>query len=381
MHSVERAWPVTSTSPDDGVGPRGNAHLLDGVTGADHRVAILLEDKGLRILPADPRAATPQCPLLWPWDKVYRPASAGEDPVFAMLDAQDARLTPDLADHAHAILARASGDERRSGRQVFGLARRPGAALAIGVTGLALVLALIALAPLSGIAAHLLPADTGAASSDQMIETLAARHRRCDGTAGAIALNGLAGRLAGAAEIAAPQLTVLDWNVVNAFALPGGRVVLTSGLIQESHDGPEIAAVLAHEISHVVHRDPMTGWIRREGVSLVLALLFGQEAAGSVVSATTGALLNARYTRDQEDRADHTALELMRENGISAQGGQAFFQRLQAHELGGTLGSLLTLIETHPGSADRAALFGDAETGTKPGLDDGQFEAVKRMCL
>lgn len=371
---------MTSTSPDNRAGPVGNALLLDGVTGADHRVAILVEETGLRILPADALAAAPQCPLLWPWSKVYRPASAGEDMVFAMLDAQDARLTPDLPAHARTILSRASGDERRSGRQVLGLARRPSAALAIGATVAVLALALVALAPLSGVAAHLLPADTGAASSDQAIEQLAASHPRCDGTEGLAALDALSRRLAGAAGIPTPQLTVIDWDVVNAFALPGGRVVLTSGLIEASRDGSEIAAVLAHEISHVVHRDPMTGWIRREGVSLLLALLFGQEAAGSIASSLTGALLNARYTRDQEDRADHTALDLMRDNDIRSDGGQAFFERLHEREIGGTVGALLTLIETHPGSADRAALFAEAQTGTGPGLDAAQLAAVKRMC-
>lgn len=371
---------MTSISPDPSPGPQGNAHLLDGVTGADHRVAILIEKAGLRILPADPLAAAPQCPLLWPWSKVYRPASAGEDLVFAMLDAQDARLTPDLPAHAHAIEDRAGGDERRSGRQILGFARRPSAGLAIGATILILALALLSLAPLSGVAAHLLPADTGAASSDKAIQALAASHRRCDGTDGLAALDALSRRLAGAAGIPQPQLAVFDWDVVNAFALPGGRVVLTSGLIKESRDGSEIAAVLAHEISHVVHRDPMTGWIRREGVSLVLALLFGQEAAGSIASTLTGAVLNARYTRSQEDRADHTALELLRDTDIRSDGGQAFFERLHEGEIGGTVGALLTLIETHPGSADRAALFAEAETGTGPGLDADQLAAVKRIC-
>lgn len=374
---------MTSTSPDDRArpdGPQGNAHLLDGVTGADHRIAILIEARGLRILPADPHAAGPQCPLLWPWDRVYRPASAGEDMVFAMLDAQDARLTPDLSAHAQAIRERATGDERQAGRQVLGFKRRPSAAMAIGATVLVLALALVSLAPLSGVAAHLLPADTGAVSSDKVIEALVATHKRCTGKGGYAALDDLGRRLASVADIDPPLVTVIDWKLVNAFALPGGRVVLTSGLIGEAKDGSEIAAVLAHEFAHVVHRDPMTGWIRREGVSLVLAVLFGQEAAGSIASTLTGTLLNATYTRDQEDRADHTALDLMRDNDIRSDGGQAFFERLRKKEVGGTLGSLLTLVNTHPGAGERAELFAAAETGSGPGLDADQLAAVKRIC-
>lgn len=374
---------MTSISPDDSRAAgsaRGNAHLLDGVTGADHRVAILIETRGLRLLPAAPEAAGPQCPLLWPWPTVYRPASAGEDMIFATLDAQDARLTPDLPEHARAILDRATGDERRSGRPIFGLARRPGAGVAIGATIAVLALALLSLAPLSGLAARLLPADTGAASSDAVIDSLAASHRRCGGEPGLQALDTLTTRLAQAGDRDPPQVTVVDWSLVNAFALPGGRIVLTNGLIQKAEDGSEIAAVLAHEIAHVVHRDPMTGWIRQEGVSLVLAVLFGQEAAGSIASSLTGSLLNATYTRDQEDRADHTALDLLAATGIRADGGRAFFERLRHRARDDTLGSLLTLMDTHPGGDDRADLFAGAKTGDGPGLDAAQLAAVKLIC-
>ncbi|WPZ36398.1 M48 family metallopeptidase [Thalassobaculum sp. OXR-137] len=361
-------------------GPRGNAHLLDGVTGADHRVAIVPDRSGLRLLPTDERAAQPQCPLLWRWERIYRPESAGEDAVFSLLDAEDARLVPDDPALAAAIRSRATGDARQAGTQVLGLKRRPTAAMAIGATAIALVLVLLALAPLSGMAARLLPPDTGSTSADNAIRSLTAAHKRCTGPDGYTALQALAGRLAGAADIPPPQITVLNWDLVNAFALPGGRIVLTSGLIKESREGSELAAVLAHEIAHVVHRDPMTAWIRREGVSLVLALLFGQEAGGSVASTLTGAVLDANYTRDQEERADHTALALLRDNDISSDGGRAFFERLQDDEIGGTLGSLLTLVQSHPGSADRAALFAAAETGTQPGIDSAQLAALKRMC-
>ena len=371
---------MTLTSPDDRGGPRGNAHLLDGVTGADHRVAVVPDRAGLRLLPADQLAAQPQCPLLWRWERIYRPESAGEDAVFSLLDAEDARLVPDDPAMAATIRSRAGGDARQAGTQFLGLKRRPTAAMAIGATAAVLVLVFMALAPLSGMAAHLLPPDTGSVSADKAIRSLTATHKRCSGKEGYAALEGLAGRLAGAGNISRPDITVIDWDLVNAFALPGGRVVLTSGLIKESQDGSELAAVLAHEIAHVVHRDPMTGWIRREGMSLVLALLFGQEAGGSVASTLTGAVLDANYTRDQEDRADHTALDLLRENDIRSDGGRAFFERLQKKEPGGTLGSLLTLVQTHPGSADRADLFGSAETGSQPGIDDTQLAALKRMC-
>lgn len=372
---------MTSTSPDGGhAAAQGNAHLLDGVTGADHRVAILVEARGLRILTADPRAAGPQCPLFWPWEETYRPASAGDDQVFAMMGAQDARLTPDTADLARAILRQARGNEREAGHQISGFRRRPTAAMAIGATLAAVVVLLLVLAPLSNLAAHLLPADTGAATADQVISGLAESHGACVQADGMAALDDLTRRLALAADLDAPLVTVIGWDMVNAFALPGGRIILTSGLLHQSRDASEIAAVLAHEIAHVVHRDPMTGWIRQEGVSLVLALVLGQEAGGSIVSAITGGLLNASYTRDQEARADQTALDILRAADIRADGGVAFFKRLSEREADGTLRSVLGLLSTHPGSAERAELFAGAETGSGPGLDEDALAALKRIC-
>lgn len=152
-------------------------------------------------------------------------------------------------------------------------------------------------------------------------------------------------------------MTVLDWDLVNAFALPGGRIILTKGLLERSQDGSEIAAVLAHEIAHVLHRDPMTGWIRQEGTNLLLIALFGQDGTGSLAGAITGGLLNARYTREQEGRADRTAIDLLAKNGISSSGGAAFFERLADGTTNNPFSGVLALMETHPGSEDRAARF------------------------
>lgn len=196
----------------------------------------------------------------------------------------------------------------------------------------------------------------------------------------ALAIDGLNSRLARSAGLVPPAVTVLDWNLVNAFALPGGRIILTKGLLERSQDGSEIAAVLAHEVAHVLHRHPMTGWIRQEGTNLLLMALFGQDGTGSLAGAITGGLLNARYTREQEDRADRTAIDLLAKNGISSSGGAAFFDRLADGTTNSPFSGVLALMETHPGSEDRATLFRMAETGTDPGLDIGDLTAVKTMC-
>ncbi len=69
------------------------------------------------------------------------------------------------------------------------------------------------------------------------------------------------------------EILVLDSPVVNALAFPGGLIVVYSGLIERLESPEEMAAVLAHELGHVVHRDAMKNLIRQIGLSTLLSLL------------------------------------------------------------------------------------------------------------
>ena len=373
---------MTSISPDPKpTTPVGNAELLDGVTGRPHPVAALVETDGLRLIPVDPGPTAPQCPLRWPWNETYRPAAVGGRPVFATKSAVDARLTVKDGAIVRAIERRLTGDERaaKPGTGAF-FSRRPTAALAIAATVIVAAVLLIALAPISAGIARLLPADTGAATSDEVILHFAERYPRCEQPEGRRALQSLSTRLAGPNQIPPPVITVLDWPLVNAFAMPGRRVVLTSGLILDAQGPSEIAAVLAHEIAHGVNRDPMTKWVRDQGISILFTALFGVRTTGGAVDGLAAGLLNATYTRAQEAEADQLAISLLRRAGIEATGGAAFFERLAAREPGGTAGDLVNLISTHPGSAERASLFRSAKTGTDPGLTAAEWEALRQVC-
>jgi len=216
--------------------------------------------------------------------------------------------------------------------------------------------------------------------SDEVVRHLAERHPRCEQPEGRQALQSLSIRLTEPSQIPPPVISVLDWPLVNAFAMPGRRVVLTSGLILDAHGPSEIAAVLAHEIAHGVNRDPMTKWVRDQGVSLLFTALFGVRTTSGAVDGLAAGLLNATYTRAQEAEADRLAIAFLRRAGIESTSGAALFERLAARELGGTVGDLAALISTHPETAERAALFRRAETGTEPGLTAEKWQALKQIC-
>ncbi|HYD06189.1 MAG TPA: M48 family metallopeptidase, partial [Reyranella sp.] len=83
---------------------------------------------------------------------------------------------------------------------------------------------------------------------------LIGNHPLCTGRAGLAAINDLANRLAEAADYRHPiEVRVVKGGPVNAFALPGGILVIYSDLIDRARSGNEVAGVLAHEVGHVVH--------------------------------------------------------------------------------------------------------------------------------
>ncbi|HET7321572.1 MAG TPA: M48 family metallopeptidase, partial [Longimicrobiaceae bacterium] len=115
---------------------------------------------------------------------------------------------------------------------------------------------------------------------------------------------------------------VIDSPVANAFALPGGYVYVTRGLIEQTEDGAELAAVLAHEIGHVAARDGVEKLERhlRTGsvVDLLYTLFLGGEPGIMRQNALemAGVLWNARHSREDEAQADRLAVRYLQRAGF-----------------------------------------------------------------
>ncbi len=104
----------------------------------------------------------------------------------------------------------------------------------------------------------------------------------------------------------------------NAFALPGGTILLTDELVQladeSQHAEEQILGVLAHEIGHVEHRHAMRQFVQGSIVAAVVTWYMGD--VSSLLAAAPVALLNTRYTRNFEREADRFAADTLLENGI-----------------------------------------------------------------
>ncbi len=111
------------------------------------------------------------------------------------------------------------------------------------------------------------------------------------------------------------QVIVVDSPVINAVTLPGGVVVVYSGLIRRLDSPEEMAAILAHELGHVANRDPITLLERQMGMNALMTVLTGGRGQNLAQDAIT-TLVGRHYSREAEDRADAFALQILPKAGI-----------------------------------------------------------------
>ena len=89
--------------------------------------------------------------------------------------------------------------------------------------------------------------------------------------------------------------SVIEDSTENAFALPGGRVYILSGLLRRANDPDELAGVVAHELGHVAHRDQIRALLHDGGVSFLVGLLFGDVTGSSTILLGARTMFEASY--------------------------------------------------------------------------------------
>jgi Zn-dependent protease with chaperone function len=208
----------------------------------------------------------------------------------------------------------------------------------------------------------------------------------CTAPEGAQALSDLTAKLA-PDDLPGGYLTVqvVDEDIVNAFALPGGQVVLFNGLIQKARSVDEVAGVLAHEIGHVRHRHALRGIVRSVGLSALVGMI-----SGGYVGDITQQLAVFSFSRDMEKEADAAAMDTLSNAGVSPGGLIAFFERrpdAKASENSEEADAIISaefadIFSTHPLSAERVEIMKryPAVVGARPALDDAQWQDLRKIC-
>lgn len=159
------------------------------------------------------------------------------------------------------------------------------------------------------------------------------------------------------------EFHILEDPQVNAFALPGGPVVLNTGLLMLAERPEEVAGVIAHELSHVMRRHGLQQMMGTAGLFMVIQAVFGDMSGLLAVLARDGAfLVNLKYSRDFEREADSDAWDTMLRAGIDPRHLARFLDRMRQRQEeageGGALGDVqeaLSILSTHPGLDERVA--------------------------
>jgi predicted Zn-dependent protease len=257
---------------------------------------------------------------------------------------------------------------------------------AITVVGLLLV-ALIGYGLLSMLppaVALIIPEEWRQRLGRQTEEALLGSFSQCNSQEGLASIAVLGNRLYEDRADDAPDFTVSIYRLpmINAFALPGGRVVLSGKLIEAAKTPEEVAGVLAHELGHVKNRDPEVAVVRLTGMQVLISLATGSDG-GTVLSNLAGLAALLRYTRSAEMKADAYAIDLLNRARIDPLGLKRFFESIKVLEEARKprIGPLGSIIATHPATEERIARIKPLQNGPALAvMNDSQCQALKKIC-
>jgi predicted Zn-dependent protease len=149
---------------------------------------------------------------------------------------------------------------------------------------------------------------------------------------------------------------VVDSPVVNAFAVPGGYIYLTRGILAQLNNEAELEGVMAHELGHIAARHTVSQQSKQQLGQLLLigGMIASEKFAQYAQYALQGMqLLFLKFSRDDERQADALGVEYSTKLGYDAHKMADFFKVLQKMSLSESEGGIPTFMSTHPDPGDR----------------------------
>jgi Zn-dependent protease with chaperone function len=353
-------------------GPDNRAIYFDGTSSRRRQVALALGDRlELRL--------SPDAAIEWSYDDIRRADSPSGTlrlrcltaPALARLEIRDAALAGEFISRCTRL------DENFPGRR--GTATIVGWSLAAMVSIVAVVVFGLPLAAdrLAPLVPQVFERRLGDVAEGQVKALFGGK--TCDNASGQAAFTKLVNVVREAAGLdTSVQSTVLSTPVPNAFALPGGKVYLFSGLLAKADNADEIAGILAHEFGHLRHRDNMRGLIYNGGTSFLIGLLFGDITGSGALIFASRSLVTASYSREAEQNADSFAIEVMHRLARSPKPMGELMFRVTGKEGDHSL----SILAGHPLTEDRLARMSkeDQPPSGPPLLTPAEWASLKAVC-
>jgi beta-barrel assembly-enhancing protease len=224
----------------------------------------------------------------------------------------------------------------------------------------------------------------------QVEQSVAGTYKVCANPAGKEALSKMMAALAeGDSDLPPVTVTVYDMPILNAFAVSGGRVIMTRELIEKADNANEVIGVLAHEVGHVKLLHPEQQLVRVLGLQLLISVATGSND-GDFVSNFAGLAALLRYGREAEREADAYARETLVKAKIDTLGFKTFFEKLlklspersNSNENTTALDRIGDVFSTHPDTQDRINNIQPLPTDIMPivPLTAPEWQALRDIC-
>lgn len=167
-------------------------------------------------------------------------------------------------------------------------------------------------------------------------------------------LDQLGARITGAMELPEGMRVKVHFNstdTFNAFATLGGNVLLFKGLLEDLPHENALTMLLAHEVAHVLHRDPIVSIGRGVAIQTLIGLFFGDVNLGALGNA--GIYTQLHYGRAMERKADAAALAVLQRLYGHISGSQALFEIIQEERRTTSGIQIPAVFSSHPLDAER----------------------------
>lgn len=233
--------------------------------------------------------------------------------------------------------------------------------LALALIGALLVLVIMNADRIVDAAVSRIPRDTETKFGDMVFESMASGLKRSSDPAHAKRLDTILKRLLPAQRSGYDfRLHAVEDATINAFALPGGNIVVFTGLMNAARTNEELAGVIAHEMAHVIHRHSLRRLVKSAGWSFLLGLLI-VDASGlsGLASEAADTLGQQAFSRDYEREADESGWQILLDARVKPHGMISIFHRFKEEESKGP--AVPGLLRSHPATDERIASLRERE--------------------